>query len=200
MHKQMDDTYVEYYAPINNDYREEFTTPAFGVALRLDTSRTEFQLGWRNLGNEHINNAGIVNDDAYWKFLRHQVPCPAALERWDSGGNEQQVFAEAGFKFHLGRYDLIPSVGISEERIRWHVVMTFPYAYLHGHKAEFYTSLPQEHPAPFAGVTLQHDQLGLGLYYLVTGPMHSLAIDPGYPGQGPGAIYLRVSYAFGLIK
>jgi hypothetical protein len=26
-------------------------------------------------------------------------------------------------------------------------------------------------------------------------------VDGGwYPGQGPGAIYLRVSYAFGLIK
>jgi len=200
MHKQRDDIWVEYYLPSNNDYREEFTTPAFGVALRLDTSRVVFQLGWRNLGNVHINNAGLVLDDDYWKFLRHQAPAPATIERMDSTGNEQQVFAEAGFKFHLGRYDLIPSVGISEERIRWHAVASFPHAFLHGQKPQVFTSLPQNHPAPFAGLTLQHDELGVGLYYLVTDPMRNLGIDPLYPGQGPSAIYLRISYAFRLIK
>src|SRR5262249_43483396 len=118
----------------------------------------------------------------------------------DSTGNEQQIFVEAGFKFHLGRYDLIPSVGISEERIRWHTVITYPYAYLHGQKPRFLTSLPQEHPHPFAGITLQRDQLGGRLYYLLTEPTHNIEIDTYYPGQGPGAIYLRVTYAIGLIK
>lgn len=188
MEKPEDDVYVQYKLPGAND-SVRFTSPAFGAALRLDTQRFQLSLGWRDLGNQHLN-ANIIGDEDYF---RHHWDS-AYKARWYSTGSESQVYAEFGYKAHiLGTWDLVPSFGIADNRTTWHYQV-----YWHGGPQHWCIAQPNQHDfAPFVGASLQHGPVGVGAYLLETAPPHS---NNDFGGQGEHAVYVRVTYAIGEVK
>lgn len=179
-----DDVYVQYRLPQAND-SVRFTTPTFGLALRLDTPTLEFALGWRDLGNQHVD-ANIIGDNDYF----HHNWKSEYQARWFSTGNEQQIYFEAGYKLRFGSWQLVPSVGIADNRITWHYNV-----YWQGGPHHWNITQPDQHDfAPLVGVNLEHGRVGGGVYLLGTAPAHT---QNDFPGQGEHAVYFRVTYRIG---
>lgn len=191
MHRQQDDTYVEYDLP-GHPYRLGYITPAFGAGLKLTSSKLETTIGWRNIGNQHAR-ASIVWDTDYWNYVKHHdaVPNHREWEEWFSVGNVQQTYVELGYRLRFGDWYLVPSAGIAENRIQWHCNV---YDKHNGKHDDNFTAKTQIHPAGFVGLSLERGHWGIGLFYLETKPNTSLVDDPAYPGQGPNTIYTRITY------
>lgn len=192
-----DDTYVEEQYPNNM----RMTSAAFGAALKLHADHAELSIGWRSLGQESIN-AEIIIDAAYWACGGGGAPkgykpssshCTSpAIAWWHSEGSVSQLFAEAGYSFHVGAVDLVPSIGIGQTDFSWHL---FDFALPHTAKCAVYADPNQRRAEPFAGLTVRHGAIGAGIYLLQTKVNHAPEFQPG---EGGYATYLRVTYSFSL--
>lgn len=181
-----DDVYVEYHLPNAQD-SVRYNTIAFGGALRADTSNWMFALGYRDLGNQHVQ-ADIIGDSDY----EHGHWDSAYKARWYSTGSTRQAYFEVGPKFHLAAVDVIPSVGLGDNFFSWHYNV-----YWQGHGspgAHWNIQQPNQTAlAPFLGISLQYKRVSAGLYWLETAPPHT---NNDFCGQGESATYARITYAF----
>jgi hypothetical protein len=188
-----DDTYVEYSLP--GDSYHAFTSIAYGMSMRVDASRWNMSIGWRDLGNQSLNEP-IMSDAGYFACRAHPATCPKPTTFWHSEGNERQFFVETGVTaYQRGLWHVVPSIGVGNTAISWH---TDVYPICVDKLAAHWNSIPQHHNAPFIGMTVERGPVGVGLYVLDTEPVRNLSLDPGYPGQGSIAYYLRVTYRIGL--
>lgn len=192
MERPEDDVYVQYRLPHAED-SVRFETPTFGAALRLDTQRWQVALGWRDLGNQHLD-ANIIGDEDYFACRAGKKQCISAYQaRWFSTGDEQQVYLECGYKLQIGSWELVPSVGVADNRTSWHYNV-----YWRGAGAPVHwdiTQPDQSDLAPFVGLSVEHGALGAGVFLLETAPPHTAN---NFDGQGERAVYARVTYSFAL--
>lgn len=193
-----DDFWYEQALPHTTD----FDSAAFGAGLRADVGRFQFTLGWRNLGNQH-QSADIIADAKYFACKDHPSTCPKPVSYWTETGDVQQTYAELGYAFRiLGTWKLVPSIGIAETRIGSHVNFYDPAPDGTLTKLRTYepcSAGPQTLPRVFAGLTLQHGNLGVGVDYLNTEPNRG-ANNCSSPIQGSSATYLRITYNIGGTK
>lgn len=190
-----DDFWYEQGLPHTTD----FDSLAFGAGARLDAKRFQLTLGWRNLGNQH-QHGQIMGDAAYFACAGHGACLGHAVQYWDETGNTQQTYLEAGYTFNLARqWRIVPSVGVARTKFDSHVN---GYALptmkpVGGWMANCRTG-KEYSPKVFYGVSLQHGPIGIGAELLDTGPDRS-GNDCTSPIQGSSSIYLRVTYAFGIV-
>lgn len=179
-----DDTYIDYHLPGGNA-DSDFTAAAFGTFVRAELDDIQLDLGVRSLGSYHLEG-NLIDDDTYLSCRFHPVTCPKPTQRWISGGSEAQAYASVGYRFHLGSFSLIPSLGVGYTRIDWHADITTPNFHEHIESPRQYRWLP------FGGLTLEKGRFGIGLYLLDTSP--DRPITEWYPGEGHHAGYLRVTW------
>jgi len=197
---QTEDLYVDERLP----HDTQFTSPAFGVAVRVDQGPVQLSLGWRDLGHQYIDNARITLPDGTYFHCYYGTspkglgplndPCKP-FETWNSAGSESQFYAELGYAFRLpGGWRIVPSLGLTETRVRWSTEVQIDNR--PGWR-EYLVSQPETHPGALAGLSLQRGRFGVGAYYLAINPTRNADVDTYYPGQGESSVYVRATYRIG---
>lgn len=191
-----DDFWYEQGLPHTTD----FDSAAFGLGLRADiTHHLQLTLGWRNLGNQH-QHGQIMGDAAYFACAPHGNCIGHANQWWDMTGSTQQTYLEAGYAFALpGQWRLVPEVGIARTTLSSHVNgYTYPGLQRLGSWLHSCRTGKESNLTPFYGVSLQHGAFGIGAELLDSGVDRS-GNDCTSPIQGSSMLYLRVTYAFGIV-
>lgn len=195
-----DDFWYEQGLPHTTD----FDSAVFGAGVRLDSHRFQVTAGWRNLGNQH-QHGQIMGDAAYFACAPHNNCLGHANQYWDETGSVQQTYLEAGYAFRMpwtSTWSIVPAVGIARTKFNSHVTMyTFPAMKLE-HQAwtgpQGCRTGNEYSPKLFYGLSVQHGGFGIGAELLDTGPDRS-GNDCSSPIQGSSAVYLRFTYAFGIV-
>lgn len=183
-----DDQYVLYHGN-GLSYGVQMDSPAFGVSLREDVGRVVVNAGWRDLGHQYIET-DIIPDTEYFK-CRYKGNCPPKIERWTTRMSLSELYAQLGYKFNVAGLSVVPSVGMADERLPTSIQVVYEPSYWPGHPDVWHTG-DERQSHPFAGVDVEHANVGLGVYVLQT---NKLPYYMGDPGQGRHAIYVRLTYA-----
>jgi hypothetical protein len=186
-----DDQYVIYHAN-GLSYGVQMTSPVAGIALREDLGRFVLTAGARNMGHQYIDT-DVIPDDAYFK-CRFKGTCPASIERWYLRMTTYQGYVSAGYKIRWHGFDIVPTIGYGEYKLRTSVEMTFPYTYRHNAGPFWWEGDHQDQPHPFSGLDIERGRMGIGVYLL------SISRQPsnlGDPGQGVTGVYIHTTVRFG---
>jgi hypothetical protein len=195
----IDDQYVLYHGN-GLSSGVQMTSPVVGAALRMDGERFVLTGGWRDMGHQYIDT-DIITDHEYLN-CRYKGTCSERIERWYTRMSMSEFYASVGFKFHAGKYNIVPTVGLASEKLTTSVEMTFPIPAAHyhaggidyyGHKPFWFGSKVTHETQPFVGVDFEYKQWGFGAYYLQTAGLATNMCDPGI---GEHAGLFRVTYRF----
>jgi len=196
----IDDQYVLYHGNgISSGV--QMTSPVLGAALRIDGDRFVLTGGWRWMGHQSIDT-DIITDHEYLN-CRYHGNCSKPFERWYTRETTSEFYASVGVKFHAGKFDIVPTLGLASIHSPTMVELSFPYERIHsinphyhaGSPSYYYPKRSDDATLPFVGVDVERGHWGVGAYWMQTAILAAQMNDPGI-GQHGGM--LRVTYRFGL--
>lgn len=177
-----DDDYVQYY---NLKHEVNMASPVVGAALRLEPgAHFVATIGWRDMGHQRIE-ADLVSDPDYFKSLvTHHTP--PVFYHWTTRMSLSEFYASAGYKFHVGEVNIVPTVGIADERMPTTIQFTYKQ-----YVAYHWDTGDMRRTKPFFGVDVERGPCGIGFYLL---QVNDRPVRQADPGQGASGVYMRVTY------